>query len=67
MKVILHDSECKIQISGCLCSEVENHGEEHARQRMLDRGIWMPEWGPKPAGKTLLGADGKPLAGRLHG
>lgn len=50
MQVILHCEDCKIQVSGCLCTEIENHGELHAMERMRQRGIWLPEWGTMPEG-----------------
>ena len=49
MQIVLHCADCKIQVSGCLCTEEKNHGPEIARQRMIDRGIWLPEWGNKPS------------------
>ena len=65
MSIILHCGECEIQVTGCLCTEERNHGPEIARERMLQKGIWLPEWGDKP---SLLGADGKPTdMDRLHG
>lgn len=61
MQIVLHCEDCKIQVTGCLCTEEANHGEEIARQRMIDRGIWLPAWGDKPASM-------KPThPGRLHG
>lgn len=48
MQIILHCEDCKIQVTGCLCTEEANHGPEIARQRMIDRGIWLPTWGEKP-------------------
>lgn len=54
MKIVLHCGDCKIQITGCLCTEEDNHGEEIARQRMIDRGIWLPAWGEKPVTNGLI-------------
>lgn len=58
MKIILHCGDCKIQVTGCLCTEERNHGPEIARQRMIDRGIWLPQWGDRPDGTH---------PGKLHG
>lgn len=54
-KVGLHCSDCKIQITGCLCTEVdrfgndvawqnavERYGEEMARERYRDAGLFVP-------------------------
>lgn len=54
--VILHCERCEIQVTGCICTEVERFGNAEAVQRMMDRygeqeararlkraGIWVPE------------------------
>lgn len=66
MQVILHCNDCKIQITGCLCTEERNHGPEIARQRMIDRGIWLPEFDKDPA-KYRLDANRPVDPGKLHG
>lgn len=56
MRVGLHCSGCKIQITGCLCTEVdrfgqdeawrkavERFGEEMARERYRNAGLYVPE------------------------
>lgn len=55
-KVGLHCSDCKIQVTGCLCTEVdrfgqdqawlnavERYGEEMARQHYRNAGLYVPE------------------------
>lgn len=55
MSVLLHCSDCKIQVTGCLCTEVDRFGndeawkravdrlgEEAARERMKAAGFWVP-------------------------
>jgi hypothetical protein len=37
MQVILHCTECKIQVSGCLCTEIERFGEDEAWKRSVER------------------------------
>ena len=55
LRVGLHCEECKIQVTGCLCTEVDRFGkdeawlravdrfgEELARERMKEAGFWVP-------------------------
>lgn len=37
MPVMLHCSECKLQVSGCLCTEVERFGQDEAWRRAIDQ------------------------------
>lgn len=54
-RVGLHCSDCKIQVTGCLCTEVdrfgndetwrravERMGEEFAREQFRRAGLWIP-------------------------
>lgn len=56
MKVMLHCDDCKIQVTGCLCTEYERFGndegwrravdmfgEEIARERARKAGLWVPD------------------------
>lgn len=56
LRVGLHCSTCKIQVTGCLCTEyerfgndvawqraVERFGEEMAREKARAAGLWVPE------------------------
>lgn len=58
MRVGLHCLNCKIQVTGCLCTEYERFGqdaawqravarfgEEAARQRAEMAGLWVPPRG----------------------
>ena len=36
-RVALHCSTCKIQVTGCMCSEIERFGEAEAVKRAFDR------------------------------
>lgn len=53
--VMLHCPDCKIQVTGCLCTEVdrfgqneavqramERYGEEEAERRLKAAGFWIP-------------------------
>lgn len=55
MAVMLHCSDCNIQITGCFCSDEDRFGKNEAIQKMIDRmgfekakekltrqGIWVP-------------------------
>lgn len=55
-RVMLHCVQCKIQVSGCLCTEYERFGQDEAWRRAVDRmgeemareraraaGLWVPE------------------------
>ena len=55
MTVLLHCSTCKIQVTGCFCSEVDRFGTSEALERMIERvgeeearriaaksGLWTP-------------------------
>lgn len=55
VKVGLHCAECRIQITGCLCTEVDRFGNDEAWLRAVDRfgeelakehyreaGLWVP-------------------------
>ena len=55
MKVVLHCFRCEIQVSGCLCTDVDRFGESAAIQKIIERegieqariklaraGIWIP-------------------------
>lgn len=55
MKVGLHCHECKLQVTGCLCVEIERFGKNEAIQRLYERegeiaarekleraGLWLP-------------------------
>lgn len=54
-RVILHCAGCEVQISGCICTEVDRFGEDEAwqratkrwgdklaRERMGEAGFWTP-------------------------
>ena len=56
MRVGLHCSDCKIQVTGCFCTEIERFGNDEALKRMIERigeeeayvrarklGIWTPD------------------------
>lgn len=56
LPVMLHCRDCRVQVTGCLCSEVERFGndeawkravqrfgDEAARERMKEAGFWTPE------------------------
>lgn len=53
--VMLHCGNCKIQVTGCLCTEVDRYGNSEAMQRLIERlgpelaeeklkaaGFWIP-------------------------
>jgi hypothetical protein len=53
--VMLHCGTCKIQVTGCLCTEVDRFGNSEAMQRLIERlgpelaeeklkaaGFWIP-------------------------
>lgn len=55
MKVGLHCPDCKIQVTGCLDTEIDRFGQNTAIQRLIDRlgfekaksylskiGMWIP-------------------------
>ena len=55
MRVGLHCDECKIQVTGCFCTEedrfgsheaiqriIERLGFEAAREKLLAKGFWIP-------------------------
>lgn len=55
MRVALHCDECKIQTSGCFCTEEDRFGSseaikriidqlgfETAKQKLLSKGFWVP-------------------------
>jgi hypothetical protein len=55
MRVMLHCFDCKVQVTGCLCTEykrfgqdeawkraVARWGEQAARQRAESAGLWVP-------------------------
>ncbi len=55
MKVGLHCKDCKIQVTGCFCSDEDRFGKNEAVQKLIDRmgfeeakaklmrnGIWVP-------------------------
>lgn len=55
MRVVLHCSDCKVQVTGCLCTEyarfgedeawkraVARWGEDAARKRAEQAGLWVP-------------------------
>lgn len=37
MRVGLHCLTCKIQVTGCLCTEIERFGEDETWRRMVER------------------------------
>lgn len=54
--VMLHCPDCKIQVTGCLCTEIERfgsadgikrildkYGEEEGKARLRAAGLWVPE------------------------
>lgn len=36
-RVILHCSDCKVQLTGCMCTEIERFGENEAVRRIFDQ------------------------------
>lgn len=53
--VMLHCQECKIQVTGCYCTEIERHGSDEGIRRIIERegeavarakleklGMWIP-------------------------
>lgn len=36
-RVALHCDNCRIQVTGCLCTEIDRFGENEAIKRMIDR------------------------------
>lgn len=50
MDVILHCTDCEIQITGCLCSAMERMSDEEfaqfkqqiERKRLQSKGLWLP-------------------------
>lgn len=55
LRVLMHCTDCKIQVGGCLCTEVERFGKDEAWQRACDQfgeelareryrraGLWTP-------------------------
>lgn len=58
-QIILHCDECRIQVTGCLCVWEELYGAEIAREKMIEKGFWLPQWGEKPRG--LVNAQGRPI------
>ena len=55
ISILLHCSDCKIQVTGCLCTEVDRFGEDEAWKRAVERfgdelareryraaGLWVP-------------------------
>lgn len=53
--IFLHCDDCKIQVTGCICTEVDRFGNSEALERMIERvgeeqavremqkaGLWVP-------------------------